>query len=577
MKAHFDSDTADKTTVSRWHETAIYSAVIAGVFSTIVVGLLIVNYLQIKVLDPLQAERLQLLKVKIVDRPNDEQLLSQIRQLDLQIRQNRVRRQSFSRKGAFLLCGGLIVLLISAKFAAASRKKLPHPKPQPDPINQQLRQARQARWAVTTSLVLLGASALFFATRPVVNLEQADIGTASYPTIAEIKKNWPRFRGPAGAGVSAYNNIPSAFDAETGQGILWKAQVPLPGFNSPVVWADRVFLSGGDENTRQVYCFDAASGRLLWIADVPSLAPSNAEPVEPMEDTGFAAPTLVTDGKRVYAIFATGDIAAFDFDGNIAWSKNLGVPQSTYGYASSLAMFRNLVLVQYDQGNLGQGKSSLIALDGYSGRIVWQTKRPVPNSWTSPIVPDVGDRFQIITAGDPWVIAYDPNSGEELWRAKCLGTDVAPSPIYANGFVFAIEPYTKLVAIRADGRGDVTKTHIAWIAEDNIPDICSPVSNGELVFLLTTEGILTCYKVKDGTKLWEKDLEKSFHASPTLVGDTLYLLSDKGTMLIVAAAERFKLLGTAQLNRRCYASPAFVNGRIYIRAEKYLYCVGDKN
>ncbi|MHC4633374.1 MAG: outer membrane protein assembly factor BamB family protein, partial [Planctomycetota bacterium] len=132
-------------------------------------------------------------------------------------------------------------------------------------------------------------------------------------------------------------------------------------------------------------------------------------------------------------------------------------------------MYRNLLLIQYDQGMAEDQMSKLIALDAFSGQTVWETKRPIPNSWTSPIVVQIGNQHQLITCGDPWVIAYDPANGAELWRAECLAGEVAPSPIYANGLVFAIEPYTKLVAIRPDGRGDVTKTHIAWSVEDGTP------------------------------------------------------------------------------------------------------------
>ncbi|MHC4755798.1 MAG: outer membrane protein assembly factor BamB family protein, partial [Planctomycetota bacterium] len=272
--------------------------------------------------------------------------------------------------------------------------------------------------------------------------------------------------------------------------------------------------------------------------------------------------------------FATGDVAAFDLKGNKVWNIALGIPDSTYGYASSLDMFQKLLLIQYDHGAAEDEKSKIIALDGSSGRPIWEQKRPVPGSWTSPTVIKTSDGFQVITAADPWVIAYDPNSGEELWRADCLGSDSAPSPIYAGGFVFAIEPSVELIAIKPDGRGDVTETHIAWVAEDAIPDITSPVSNGELIWVLDSGGVLTCYRVNDGERLWEKDFEMSFQASPSLVGESIYLLSEKGVMIIVEAGTEFKELARAELSERCYASPAFADGRIYIRGVENLYCIG---
>ena len=571
MKPRVNDDSVDvrgtppcgNPTTNGWYQAALWSAVVAAVFSLIVVGLLVVNYLQIKVFDPVRAERLELLKLKILDHPDDV-FLRQIRKLDLQIRQDRIRRQNFSYKGSFLLLGGLAVFVISAKLAVTFRKKLPEPQALPDRQNEQVRQAIRARWTITVGLAVLGAAVLFFATRPVIDFSEEP----------PQKQVWPRFRGPGGLGISASTNVPANWNGGTGEGILWKTKVLLPGHNSPVVWGDRVFLSGADANVREVYCFDALSGNLFWLRNVPNLAPAGAEPVEPGADTGFAASTMVADGRRVYAIFATGDVACFDFYGGTVWARNLGPPDSAYGYASSLAMYRDLLLVQYDQGDAEDEKSKLIALNAFLGHTVWETKRPVPNSWTSPIVIEVGSQHQIITCGDPWVIAYDPN-GAELWRADCLGADVAPSPIYASGLVFAIEPYTKLVAIKPDGQGDVTKTHIAWSIEEDAPDICSPVSNGELIFLLTTDGLLTCLQVTDATLLWEEELEEDFQASPSLLGDRLYLLSEKGVMFIVEVGTEYKELARCELGERCHASPAFANGRIYIRGLKNLYCIGN--
>ena len=219
----------------------------------------------------------------------------------------------------------------------------------------------------------------------------------------------------------------------------------------------------------------------------------------------------------------------------------------------------------------------MLALDIFSGTTVWEASRPVGGSWTSPIVAKIAGQSQLITCADPWVISYNPANGSELWRADCLGTDVAPSPIYAGGMVFGIHPYSSLVAIKPTGSGDVTKTHIAWEATDNIPDICSPVSDGKVIFLLETYGILTCYNISNGAKLWEEDLKTSFMASPSMVDDRLYLLSEKGIMFIAKAGDGYAELAKCPLGEKCYSSPAFADGRIYIRAVENLYCIGDKN
>jgi outer membrane protein assembly factor BamB len=574
MKASIDNNLVDGKSASRWYQTAVRVAIVGGVFSVIVFAFLVLNYVQRTVADPKRIEELDRLKIEILDRLADEQLISRIRRLDLRVRQDRIRRLDFSRRGIYLLLGGVVVFLIGVKWAATYRKKLPSPQPRGDDRDAQVREATCARWVVTVGLAALGSGSLFLAFTPRIDFSEAPTRSTSYPSWEEINKNWPRFRGPGGLGISAHTNVPTNWNGRTGEGILWKRKVPLPGHNSPVLWGDRVFLSGADANSREVYCFDAVSGDMLWRKAVVTVADSNAETPEVMEDTGFAAPTVVTDGRRVYAIFATGDVGCFNVNGEEVWARALGMPESSYGYASSLAIYRNLLLIQYDQGSVEDEKSKLIALSIFSGQTAWQTKRPVPNSWTSPIVIKVGSQHQIITCGDPWVIAYNPANGTELWRAECLGTDVAPSPIYAGGLIFGIEPYTKLAAIRPDGRGNVTKTHIAWNVDVDAPDICTPVSNGELIFLLTTEGTLTCYQVRDGKKLWEKDVGKDFKASPSLVGDRLYLLSEKGVMFIIEAGDEHKELARCELGEDCRASPAFADGRIYIRGTENLYCIG---
>lgn len=577
MEAPVDNNTSNAEPADPWYQTAVMTAIIGGAFSVIVLTLFFVNYVHSSLVLPKWEEQLEALKVEIRSKPDDEQLLPRIREFDLQIRRSRIRRLEFSRRGRYLLCGSVAILLIGVKWASTLKKKVPAPELGSDKLDKQVRSASRARWAITGALVGLGTLALFLVASPRIDFGAAGAVVTSYPSTEDIARNWPCFRGPGGLGISAYTNVPTKWDGAKGEAILWKREVPLPGHNSPVVWDDRVFLSGGDPNGLQVYCFDGSSGGLLWTGDVDRVPKPNEEPFEAGEYTGFAAPTVATDGRRVCAIFATGDVGCFDFDGRKLWTRNLGTPDSAYGYASSLAMYRNLLLVQYDQGTEEDEKSKLIALNTFSGDVVWETKRPVGSSWTSPIVARVGSQDQIITCGLPWVIAYDPANGAEIWRAECLAGDLAPSPICADGKIFVIEPYTMLVAIRADGRGDVTKTHIAWTNEDGGPDICSPVSNGELIFLLETGGFLTSRKVADGAKLWEHDLLTDFLASPSLVGDRLYLLSQEGVMFIIDAGTEYKELGRCELGEDCHASPAFADGRIYIRGLKNLYCVADKD
>jgi len=538
---------------------------------------LVLNYGKSLVVDSEDEVQLLSLKAELQDKPDNEELLARIRTLDLQIRQRRFRAVDRSRKGGYLLLSGVVVLLINVGIAGALRKKLPTPRLSAEGTDQQVHEAKFARWSVTAGLVVLCSGALLLALKPSIDFVGTGDEGSSVALSQDPSKNWPSFRGPEGNGVSAYTNVPSRWDGKTGEGILWKTKVPLPGHSSPVIWGNRIFLSGGNPNELAVFCFDADSGKLLWRGDV-TRAPmkEDEEPLEPMEATGWAAPSAVTDGKHVYAMFVTGDVGCFDFNGKKIWQKNLGIPENHYGHASSLAIYKNLVLIQYDQGIADDGMSAMIALDGFTGEIAWRTKRPVDCSWTSPIVARIDDQFQIITCSAPWVIAYEPTRGTELWRAHCLTGELGASPIYAGGFVFAISPEEKLVAIRPDGKGDVTNTHIAWGMEEWGPTICSPISDGERIVLLGADGLIGCHKTSDGSKLWEHELDEYFTASPSLVGKNIYLLDEEGGMFIIELGDEFKQLARYELGEECHASPAFADGRIYIRGVDHLYCIENK-
>jgi len=340
------------------------------------------------------------------------------------------------------------------------------------------------------------------------------------------------------------------------------------------VWDDAIFLTGADEKTREVYCFDAASGALRWRQPVTGEKGGGAPEVS--ADTGYAASTPVTDGQRVYAIFATGDVGCFDMDGQSIWSKSLGVPDNTYGHATSLLAHKGMLLVQFDQESEEAPRSKLLAFDAATGRTAWEADRDVPTSWTTPMIVSADGREEIITCANPWVIAYDPADGRELWRAECLSGEMAPSPTVAAGMIVVAMDGASCTAIRPGGSGDVTDTRIAWSFAGMLPDICSPVGTDEFVFLLSTYGYLTCLNTQTGEMLWEQQLEGSFKASPVVAGDRLYLLGDDGKMLVLRPGSSFELLGEGTVGEGCEATPAFAPERMFIRGVKHLFCVGDK-
>lgn len=556
------------------YRTVRNTAVVGAAFSAIFTALLVANLIGSGVIGPWRENKLAAMKLRVQKEPANRELVSQIRRLDLKIRRDRVWRLDFACKATYMLLGSVVVLVAAGGIAGKMRRELPRPQHQPDTGQMQVQEAEQARLAVVGALAILVVGGLLVALSGWVRFAQAEDSGPAFASAEERGQQWPRFRGPSGAGISAYANIPAQWNGKTGDGIVWKSKAPLPGRNSPVVWKDKIFLSGADPNGRQLYCFDAAKGQLLWTGDVPTVPLPKGKELKLMEDAGYAPSTVATDGRRVYAIFPTGDVAGFDFQGRRLWHKNLGLPDNSYGYASSLETYEKLVLIQFDQGDGKDGKSRFIALDGQSGKVAWEAKRDTPNSWTTPIVVDVAGRPQLITVAKPLIVSYNPANGAELWRAQCVGGDVAPSAIYAGGLIMAIEPYSQLVAVKPTGRGNVSKTHVAWRMEDSGPDICSPVSDGKYVYTLESGGLLLCCNVEDGKKLYEMDLKEECRASPSIVGDKLYLLDMKGIMHIAQIGPEYKEIARCELGEECFASPAFADGRIYLRGTENLYCIG---
>ena len=557
-------------------------AIVAVLFSVIVAAMMFYNDHQLKVADPLTSAELVDLRIQLQQDPGSEPLKQQIRAVDLRVRNEFYGRRRFSAVGAYLLLAGAAVAVIALKLAVSYSHTPPVPAGQLPNADARAQLATRARWSVgLLGLVLVCSAVVLAATAPPVLRPQspapaphvAIMPTPAPAPIGLAKDNWPRFRGPGGLATSNYLNVPDQWDGKTNTNILWKTPLPLPGKNSPIVWGNRLFCFGATKSERQIYCLDTATGQIVWLRRVDAVQPEGTEPPEVMEDTGFAAPTGVTDGKRVYAIFANGDLVAYDFDGQKVWAIAMGVPQNNYGHATSLAMHENLLFVQFDQAYQDDGLSTLTALDGATGREVWKVPRPVSASWTSPVVIDVNGQSQLITIASPYAIAYDPKTGDEIWRCEQVYGETAPSPIFAAGLVLAVSPSDELTAIRADGTGDVTNTHVAWSTNEGVPDIVSPTANERFVYLLTTGGTLTCCSTEDGSVVWEHDLDSTFHASPVLAGERLYLTNSKGTTLIIRVGDTFEQTGRCELGEPVDSSLAMMDGRIYIRGKKHVYCI----
>lgn len=381
----------------------------------------------------------------------------------------------------------------------------------------------------------------------------------------DFKLNQATFRGYMGLGVSYHKNIPVKWNGSSGENIKWKVAFSKPGYNSPVIWGDKLFISGGDAQAIVVSCYNRHTGLLLWEEEVKDIPGSPATHPRVTEDTGLAAPTMAVDGKRVYAIFATGDVIAFDLDGKKIWGRNLGVPNNSYGHSSSLQVWGNKLVVQFDSFAGGR----LLALDTSSGESIWDVSRPVSISWASPSLIEVEGRVQVVTTSDPYVMGNDLETGAELWKVEAMMGEVAPSIAYDDGIVFATNEYARLIAVKPEAGAEYI-----WEDDEYLAEVASPVAYNGLLFLATSYGVMVCYDAKTGEKQWEKEFSDGFWSSPIIAEGKLYINDGEGTTYILKADRTGALIAEPDLGEDGFAMPVFADGVIYMRSLKNLYCIG---
>lgn len=547
------------------------TAVVALVLAVILSILMIANYLQTKAIDPLNSQAIVQLMEQLQENPQDQNLKEQIRALDLLARKAYFTHLWQLRTGGYLLFSFVLTFLIAFKYMSSFKSYLPD-------LNKAA--PAEASWEhrlLSRKYLVYGGLLLFVVAFVLGAVSQSDIQKigrpggggielSTFPSLEELRDNWPNFRGPEGIGIAYHTDVPTEWDGESGMNIVWKTPIPQPGFNSPIIWKDRIFLSGADRRTQVVYCIDSDSGKILWEQTMDDVPGSPEQRPRTTEDTGFAAPTMATDGRHACVIFATGDIGAFDFEGKRIWVRNLGIPENHYGHSSSLIIYQDILLVQYDQNSGGH----LLGLNIRTGTTLYDTPRDTEISWASPILVNTGSRDEVILNSNPYVISYDPRTGRELWRVRCMLGEIAPSLAYADGWVYAVNEYARLAAIDLKNPSEV-----AWEYIDDLSEVSSPVAGDGLLYMPSSYGTVTCFDAKSGERLWLHEHEEGFYSSPILVGEYVYLMDMDGLLLIFKAAREFELVTSNPLGERAVAIPAFMHDRIYIRGEKHLFCIGD--
>ena len=583
-------------------------AIVTSIFMLVMVVMMGVSYYQMQQVSPLQSEVMQTLKELNEANGDNEALQQQVRELDLLSRKAYFVKEGQVKTGLYILLAMAGVLIVSLNLYYRGTKTLPDKEL--DPVDEWMNKSRSRKYITWASA---GAAAAVLA---MVVLQHVDVGNLMkkvkggnpIETVAEVQQQAGQseagdslqavadtvktdstalvavtdsveakeevdslpipkitsnaFRGNNSLGISSARGIPNTWDLKSKKNVLWQSKIPKHGYNSPVINGRNVFLTGADQQARELYCFDVYTGEMKWkvVADKIPGSPSTMPKVN--ADTGLAASTVATNGKQVCAIFATGDVICADMEGKRMWAKNIGLPDNHYGYASSLLMFGNELIIQY-QNNSG---AKILALNTANGNQIWSKSGNDKIAWSSPIIAKLGGKSALVVMGNPAIAAYNPNNGTELWRVECLSGEVGSSPAAADGVVYGASEYSKCIAIN----GATGET--LWEASDYLPECSSLCATKSLVFCATSYGMVCAYDAKTGQVVKEHDLTTPFYSSPVVADGKVYLFSNTGKVYIFSSSN-FNLIKSFDTGEKTFATPAFTDGMMIVRSDNSLYCV----
>lgn len=386
--------------------------------------------------------------------------------------------------------------------------------------------------------------------------------------------DWPWWRGPNGNGVS--NDAKAVTKWSATENVLWKTKVPGKGLSSPIVVDDRVFLTSADEASKKqfVLAFDRKTGKPLWTTQA-----HEGGFMRKYGKNSQASATPACDGQRVYSVFINHDalhVTATDLDGKILWQKEVGKFQSEHGYGSSPVLFGSLVIV-----NGENVKNSFAAgLDVKSGEVIWKIDRKNSGrhgNYATPLIATLAGKPQLVMTGVLEVSSYDPATGRQLWSCGGTAEVTACTVACSDTMVFATGGYPEkeLLAIRADGQGNVGKSHVAWRTGKGVTYVPSPLYHDGHLYVVADGGLTTCFEAATGKEVWQGRLTGNFSSSPVLVGNLLYASNEAGKTFVFKTGPKFELVATNELDGGILATPTICGGRIYLRTDKELYCIGQ--
>jgi outer membrane protein assembly factor BamB len=430
-------------------------------------------------------------------------------------------------------------------------------------------------------------------------MDSIKCGTALLAAVAllvcreALAQNWPQWRGPESNGVSRESKLPVRWGPA--ENIAWKRKLLGRGMSTPIIWGDQVFLTsqigagivdassaryeGPPVESNQgpvtfvIQCFQRANGELFWEHRVQAETPLPAVHVF----HNLATPSCVTDGERVYAWFGTGQLLALTLEGRVVWERNLARDYSPFkllwGHGSSPMLYQDFLILLCDH----EPSAYLLAVDRRTGKTIWKTDRGRDlRSYSTPVVVRAGERHELIVNSNPRIDAYDPETGQHLWHADGGCKVPVPMPVTANGIIYTSRGYSSgpYMALRPGGRGDVSQSHLVWRIPTGAPYVSSLLYYQGLLYLATEVGVVRCVDPATGETIWTKRIGGNFSASPVGADGKIYLLNEEGETVVLLAGKKFEVLARNSLGEPCRASPAIVQGQIFIRSDHHLYAIG---
>jgi len=382
--------------------------------------------------------------------------------------------------------------------------------------------------------------------------------------------DWPQFRGPTGQGVSDEQGLPLTW-SET-KNVRWKVAIPGRGWSSPVVQGDRIWLTTATEEGKSLRAISVDRNTGAIVQNVEVFRLKSAKLANPKNS--LASPTPIVEGDRVYVHFGAFGTACITQSGEIVWKTKLEYDNGQHGTGGSPVLYEDLLIISCD----GNDVQFVVALDKLTGKVRWKKSREGYQAYTTPLIVELAGSPQVISPGAFRAISYDPRNGKELWQVTYgEGFSNVPRPVYGDGLVFICTGFQQpsLLAVRVDGKGDVTKSKVQWKLDRGVPLTPSPLLVGSELYMVTDNGIVTCVDAKTGKEYWRARVGGNHSASPIYADGRIYFLNEEGESVVLAPGQQLKHLATNQLDGRTLASMAVSNGSIFIRSDTHLYRISN--